>query len=159
MSMKSMQPSFGKMSALVLGGLMLASCAAPPAATSSAVEGGSSTGTVTFTGGAVAVGIGFQWGSGVLTYNGADYPFRVSGISVIDVGVSRVTGTGRVSGLRRLSDFSGNYIAATAGATLAGGVSGTVLRNQNGVTIDGISTSQGARVTLAPQGVNVTLTP
>jgi hypothetical protein len=32
-----------------------------------------------------------------------------------------------------------------------------VLRNQNGVTIDGIASSQGARLTLAPSGVNITL--
>jgi hypothetical protein len=59
--------------------------------------------------------------------------------------------------LRKLSDFNGNYVAATAGATLAGGGSATVLRNQNGVTIDGIASSQGVRLTLAPSGVNITL--
>ena len=69
----------------------------------------------TFSGGAAAPGIGFQWGSGVLTYGGVDYPFRVSGISIIDVGLARVTGSGRVSGLRSLSDFNGNYVAVNAG--------------------------------------------
>jgi hypothetical protein len=59
--------------------------------------------------------------------------------------------------LRKLSDFNGNYVAATAGVTVAGGGSVTALRNQNGVTIEGISTSQGARLTLAPSGVNITL--
>jgi hypothetical protein len=143
-------------SALALGGTMLTGCASQPAPPPQSVAG-TTTGTITFTGGAVALGIGYQWGSGVLTYGGVDYPFKVSGLSVIDVGASRVTGTGRVSGLRKLSDFNGNYVAATAGATLAGGGSATVLRNQNGVTIDGIASSQGARLTLAPSGVNITL--
>src|SRR5215813_835981 len=92
---------------------MLASCATPSAPPPAASAAGPTTGTVTFSGGAAALGIGFQWGSGVLTYGGVEHPFRVSGISIVDVGLSRVTGTGRVSGLRNLSDFSGNYVAAT----------------------------------------------
>jgi hypothetical protein len=145
----------------VAGLACLADCAQQPAPTPVAVTGpqqGTTEGQVTFTGGAVALGVGFQWGSGVLTFRGMDYPFRVSGLSVLDVGVSRMTGTGRVHNLRNVADFSGNYVSATAGATLAGGGSVTALRNQNGVVIDGISTSQGVRLTLAPGGVNITLT-
>ena len=81
-------------SALALGGTMLTGCASQPAPPPQSVAG-TTTGTITFTGGAVALGIGYQWGSGVLTYGGVDYPFKVSGLSVIDVGASRVTGTGR----------------------------------------------------------------
>jgi hypothetical protein len=114
-------------------------------------------GTIAFTGGAVAAGIGFQWGSGTLTFRGAQYPFRVRGLSVIDVGVSRISATGTVRNLRNVADFSGNYVSATAGATVAGGAAASALRNQNGVTIEGISTSQGVRLTVAPGGVNITL--
>jgi hypothetical protein len=143
-----------------MGAVALAGCSSPSTPSAQASAGsatGTTTGTITFTGGAVALGVGYQWGSGVLTYGGVDHPFKATGISVIDVGASKVSGTGRVSGLQKLSDFNGNYVAATAGATLAGGASAAVLRNQNGVTIDGISTSQGARLTLAPSGVNLTL--
>jgi hypothetical protein len=96
-----------------------------------------------------------QWGNGTLTYQGQQYPFKMNGLSVLDVGVSSVTGSGRVHNLYKIADFSGNYVAATAGATLAGGGSVTSLRNQNGVVIDGITTAQGARLTLAPGGVNI----
>ncbi len=113
---------------------------------------------VTFTGGAVAAGIGFQWGSGVLTFRGEQYPFRVSGLSIVDVGVTRMSGSGTVRNLRTVSDFAGNYVSVQAGATLAGGGSIGSMRNQNGVVIDGITTAQGARVTLAPAGVNISLT-
>jgi hypothetical protein len=144
-----------------VGGVALAGCSSTPTSSSqrSAVGAttGATTGTITFTGGAVALGVGYQWGSGVLTYGGVDYPFKATGISVVDVGAAKVSGTGRVSGLRKLSDFNGNYVAATAGAALAGGGSASVMRNQNGVTIDGISTSQGARLTFAPSGVDITL--
>src|SRR5262249_42868163 len=55
----------------VLGTYTLAGCTSqstPPPPTVANV--GATEGTVTFTGGAVAVGIGFQWGSGTLTYQG-----------------------------------------------------------------------------------------
>jgi hypothetical protein len=119
---------------------------------------GSTEGTVTFSGGAVAIGIGFQWGNGTLTYRGQQYPFRLDGLSVVDVGVTRVSGSGTVHNLNRLADFSGNYVSISAGATLAGGGSVGTLRNQNGVVIDGVTTAQGVRLTLAPGGVNIRLT-
>jgi hypothetical protein len=81
----------------------------------------------------------------------------VNGLSVLDVGASSITGSGTVRNLHKISDFSGNYVSATAGATVAGGGSVTTLRNQNGVVIDGITTAQGVRLTLAPGGVNITL--
>ena len=140
---------------------VLSGCApqqAPPPGPAAMADQGPTEGTISFTGGAVALGIGFQWGNGVLTYRGMQYPFRVSGLSVVDVGATRVSATGRVRNLRNLAEFSGNYVAASAGATLAGGAAVTILRNQNGVVIEGISTSQGARLTLAPGGVNITLT-
>jgi len=144
--------------AAALGMAALAGCTtqpSPPPPTAAYV--GATDGTITFTGGAVAVGIGFQWGSGTLTFQGRQYPFRMDGLSVVDVGVTRVSGTGTVHNLRRVADFSGNYISISAGAALAGGGSVTSLRNQNGVVIDGITTAQGVRLTLAPGGVNVTL--
>jgi hypothetical protein len=135
----------------------LANCAPQPPAPPATANLNATEGTITFTGGAVAIGVGFQWGNGTLTYQGRQYPFRVDGLSIVDVGVTRVTGTGTVRNLRNLADFSGNYVSITAGATLAGGGSAASLRNQNGVVIDGIATSQGIRLTLAPGGVKITL--
>jgi hypothetical protein len=143
------------LAALSIG--VLASCTSSPPPPAPTGPVGSTEGTVTFSGGAVAIGVGFQWGNGILTFQGQQYPFRVSGISVVDVGVSRVTGSGRVHNLRNVADFSGNYVAVSAGATLAGGGSIGTLRNQNGVVIDGVTTAQGVRLTLAPAGVNITL--
>src|SRR5689334_5881149 len=145
----------------LLGAALLTNCAPQQTAATAPIavtDQSTTVGTVAFTGGAVAAGIGFQWGSGTLTFRGVQYPFRIRGLSVVDVGVSRISGTGRVRNLRNVADFSGNYISATAGATVAGGAAASALRNQNGVVIEGISTSQGVRLTLAPGGVNITLT-
>lgn len=38
-------------------------------------------GTINFSGGSVSVGVGYTWGSGVLTYKGKDYP-SASGVKV-----------------------------------------------------------------------------
>jgi len=114
-------------------------------------------GTVTFSGGAFAIGIGFQWGNGTLAFQGRQYPFKVTGLSVVDVGASGVTGSGSVRNLHNVADFSGNYVSVAAGVTIAGGGSVATLRNQNGVVVDLTTTAQGARLTLAPGGVNVTL--
>ena len=142
----------------LLGIGTLAGCASqPPPPAPMTGNMSASEGAVTFSGGAVALGVGFQWGSGTLTYRGQQYSFKLSGLSVVDVGVTRATGTGTVRNLRNLADFNGNYVSLAAGATVAGGGSVSTLRNQNGVVIDGISTSQGARLTLAPGGVNITL--
>jgi hypothetical protein len=143
--------------AAVLSTCVLASCAStpprpPPTASLSPTDG-----TISFIGGAVAIGVGVQWGSGTLTFQGRQYPFRVSGLSVVDVGVTRVTGSGTVRNLRNVADFSGNYVSISAGAAVAGGGSVTSLRNQNGVVIEGVTTAQGVRLTLAPGGVNITL--
>ena len=135
----------------------LASCASPPPPPPPPAGLGSTEGTITFSGGAVAIGVVFQWGSGTLTYQGRQYPFRLDGLSVVDVGVTRVTGSGSVHNLRNVADFSGNYVSIAAGVTLAGGGSVASLRNQNGVVIDGVTTSQGVRLTLAPGGVNIRL--
>ena len=140
-----------------LGVCALASCASPAPPPPAAVSLGSTEGTVTFSGGAVAIGVGFQWGGGTLTYQGKQYPFSLNGLSVVDVGVTRITGSGNVRNLRNIADFSGNYVSIAAGATVAGGGSVVSLRNQNGVVIDGVTTTQGVRLTLAPGGVNITL--
>ena len=77
--------------------------------------------TVRFSGGSVAAGIGWSWGKGTLTYKGKDYPISVKGLSLGKVGITGVTASGEVLNLKKLRDFDGNYTAAGAGITLAGG--------------------------------------
>src|SRR3989442_7795393 len=77
--------------------------------------------TLIFSSGSVAAGIGFSWGNGTLSYNGKTYPVRVEGLSVGAAGVTRATAKANVFNLAKVEDFSGNYAAVSAGATVGGG--------------------------------------
>jgi hypothetical protein len=105
----------------------------------------------------VAIGIGVSWGDGKLTYEGKEHTFSVKGLSVIDLGVSKVTATGEVFNLKKLSDFDGNYVAAKVGAAVAGGAGAVAMKNQNGVVMQLTGTGQGVQLTLGGAGVDVKL--
>ena len=64
--------------------------------------------TVKLSEGTVAVGIGWSWGKGVLTYQGKTYPFKVEGLTVGEVGVTKAEATGDVFNLKKLEDFNGS---------------------------------------------------
>jgi len=113
--------------------------------------------TLSLSEGTVGVGIGFSWGKGSLSYKGKTYPFKVEGLSVGDVGIQRATATGNVFGLKKIEDFDGNYTAAGAGATVGGGAGAAVMKNQNGVVIELKSTTQGANLKLAAEGIKLSV--
>ena len=114
-------------------------------------------GTISLSTGSVAACIGFSWGSGTLTYHGKRYPFSIDGLSVGAVGISRATASGTVWHLSNLEDFTGNYTAASAGATVAGGGGVSAMQNQHGVVIRMASTTRGLKLTLAVDGVKIAL--
>ena len=111
--------------------------------------------TLRLSGGSVAAGLGVTWGGGTLTYKGKDYPISVTGISAGDVGVTKLEASGKVYNLTKLDDFDGNYTAAAAGATLAGGGSAVAMKNQNGVSVHLVATTQGVKLVLGGGGVEM----
>jgi hypothetical protein len=111
--------------------------------------------TLKLSGGSVAAGIGVSWGSGTLTYKGKEHPIDVKGLSVGDVGVTKLEASGKVYGLKDLADFDGNYTAAGAGATVAGGGSVVAMKNQNGVEVHLVATTQGVKIALGAGGVDM----
>jgi len=127
------------------------------AASMASAQDAAANGTLTFSGGSAAAGVGYTWGHGVLTYNNQEYPFTVEGLSVVDVGVASIEGAGEVFNLKSPAAFSGNYVSAGVGATLAGGGSVAALENQNGVIIHFHSTTEGLKLNLSPSGVSVRL--
>lgn len=113
--------------------------------------------TVTLSGGSVAAGIGYTWGDGTVLFQGKSYPFSIRGLSVIDIGVARIDGRGEVYNLKNIADFPGTYVAAGAGATIAGGGSVMAMENHNGVIMHVHATTAGLKLNLSPAGVVVTL--
>jgi hypothetical protein len=113
--------------------------------------------TVELSGGAVAAGIGYEWGHGDIVYQGVRHHFSLSGLSLIDVGAADITATGVVYNLKNLEDLNGNYAAATAGLTIAGGGSAEYLKNEHGVVIKLLDTTRGLRFNLSANGMKVRL--
>jgi hypothetical protein len=80
--------------------------------------------------------LGASGGSGVLSYRGRDYPFRVSGLSLgVTAGGSVSRLEGWVSGIKQVSDFAGTYSSVGAGGALVGGAGGVGQGNEKGVVI------------------------
>jgi hypothetical protein len=122
-------------------------------ATISAQE--ATTGKVTIESKSVAVGIGVSWGDGTLEFRGKKYPFTIQGLSVVDLGVSKVSARGDVANLKKVEDFAGTFTAAGAGGTVGGGMAVAALKNQNGVEMKLTATTQGVKFALAGGGVTV----
>ena len=114
-------------------------------------------GVIELSGGAVAVGIGYTWGSGTLIFQGNRYPLNVSGLSVASVGVTDYTAAGSVEGLHSPQDINGVFTAVSAGGTLGGGANISAMKNQNGVVIHLTSTTQGLSLSLAAEGLKISL--
>lgn len=113
--------------------------------------------TVKMTGKSLAAGVGYSWGSGVLTYQGKDYPFSVSGLSAGNIGASSAELSGQVFNLKNLDDFNGNFTSVGGGATVAGGGGGMSMRNQNGVVMNVVGTTKGLSFKLGADGMKVEL--
>jgi hypothetical protein len=76
---------------------------------------------------------------------------------LVDFGITKASAVGEVYNLTDPSKFEGNYVAGEAGFTLAGGMGGIAMRNQNGVVMILRSASTGARLQLGPSGMIIKL--
>ena len=93
-------------------------------------------------------------------YNSKDqkeYKFKISGVSVADVGGAGITAEGEVYNLTSPADLNGNYSAVTAGVTIIEGGSVAYLKNDKGVVIKLHSQTGGVRFNLSANGMHVTL--
>ena len=142
-------------SGMILAGSLAA--ATPTFAQADPAAPGPVVGRVVISARAAAVGVGYTWGNGTLTYHGHRYRFTVKGVTIADVGYSRILGHGRVYNLHRLSDFSGNYGAATGEATLVNGLGGQFLKNAQGVELRIDDVTRGARLSGSADGIQLEL--
>ncbi len=106
---------------------------------------------------AIAVGIGARIGTGVLFLNGQQHAFKMTGVSLGDLGISNIVGEGPVANLEHIEDFAGHYVAVEAAAALGKGASALTMRNEQGVVITLDSRLTGAQLTLGAQGLGIEL--
>ena len=126
--------------------------------TQAATHESKSDATLRLSGGSFALGIGFRWGSGTLTYKGKDYPVKVNGLSIGKVGMTGVSAIGEVFNLKHLQDFNGHYnvgAEGTRGVTIAKGKAGTLMSNQAGVIVRLAATQTGLDVNATGGGVDM----
>jgi hypothetical protein len=143
--------------ATILGTMMGAAALAAEGDSTEPAVADDANATLDLTGGAVAAGVGFVWGHGDLTFQGKKHPFKLSGLSIVDVGAAHLSSSGVVYHLKDLNDFNGTYTATSAGITVAGGGSAAILRNEHGVVIKLLSTTEGLRFNLSADGISIKL--
>jgi hypothetical protein len=103
----------------------------------------------------VAVGVGYEWGKGVLTYKGKQYTFKVKGLQLIGVGIKKATVKGDVYNLFDVGQFPGPYAAVKAGAAVIKGKEGVIVQNQQGVRLRLVADQKGLSVNLGPEGFTI----
>jgi hypothetical protein len=108
-------------------------------------------------GGITCAGSGFVWGNGEISYQGRNYAFRLSGLSIADIGAASVCANGSVMHLKRLSDFSGSYSASPPEPAVAGSDPVTFLKNERGVVMKLTATDAAWRINLQVNGLRVRL--
>jgi hypothetical protein len=96
-------------------------------------------------------------GKGTLYYHGVHH-FSISGVGVGGMGGQRVSATGKVYNLNRLSDFPGTYHGISRGLTLIEGKMHAKLTNGNGVVMYLAGETEGLASSMGAQGFEVTLT-
>ena len=99
-----------------------------------------------------------ETGKGTLYYHGGSHRFTISGGGIGGSGAQKVSATGKVFNLNRLSDFFGTYHGVSRGLTLIEGKMHAKLTNQNGVTMYLAGTTEGLASSLGAQAFEVNLT-
>ena len=101
--------------------------------------------------------MGISWGDGHLKFKGKEYHFSMSGFSLLDFGLTKVSAKGEVYDLNNVSDLSGNYVGVKVSLSLGGGAGGVRMQNQNGVILRLDFTQKGIKLALGPKGVTLKL--
>jgi hypothetical protein len=154
-----MHQIFRSLAAIVLASTVAVAAEGASTTAQPVAEGAIPSGYVWLSGGVIAVGIGYSWGHGTLYYSKdqKEYKFKISGVSVADVGGAGITAEGEVYNLTSPADLGGDYSAVTAGVTVIEGGSVAYLKNDKGVVIKLHSQTGGIRFNLSANGMHVTL--
>ena len=97
-------------------------------------------------------------GKGTLNYNGRWHHFTISGLGAGGMGAQKISATGKVYNLNRLSDFSGTYRGVSQGLTLIEGKMHAKLTNGSGVVMYLAGETEGVASSMGVQAFEVSLT-
>jgi lipid-binding SYLF domain-containing protein len=101
---------------------------------------------------------GMSGGSGLLTFQGRQYPLTIGGISAgATIGVSGTDLVGTASRLHSPADIEGIYSAVGAGLSVAGGRSAAQLSNARGVILRLRGRQVGFMFSLDLAGMSISL--
>ena len=96
-------------------------------------------------------------GKGTLYFHGRHH-FTISGLGAGGMGAQKISATGKVYNLNKLSDFSGTYHGVSRGLTLIEGKMHAKLTNGNGVVMYLAGQTEGLASSLGAQAFEVNLT-
>jgi hypothetical protein len=97
-------------------------------------------------------------GKGTLYYRGQAHHFSISGAGLGGMGGQKISATGKVYKLNRLSDFPGTYHGISNGLTLIEGKMHAKLTNGNGVVMYLAGQTEGLASSMGAQAFEVNLT-
>ena len=101
---------------------------------------------------------GISTGSGVMTYQGKEYPLEIGGLRVgATAGVARADLEGNVYDLNEPADIEGEFGAAQAAIAFVGGEKVWRLRNAKGVILRLHGKQKGLDISLDLGGMTITL--
>jgi hypothetical protein len=97
-------------------------------------------------------------GGGTLNYRGRTYPFKLGGLGIGGVGVSRLDASGTVYNMRSLQDINGLYAQVRSGWAIGDQGRGRMwLQNANGVYLKLQARRRGLALSLGADGMVVQL--
>lgn len=101
--------------------------------------------------------LGASWGQGVLTFGAKTYSFKVKGMKVLSVGLTKASANGDVYKLTNVADLVGTYKEASpAGLTfIIKGERGLIVQNEKGVLINVKATAKGMGLGLVEGGLTI----
>jgi hypothetical protein len=147
-----------KLSKLALfAGALLIGTVALAASHEKAEQEGEPVGTVEIESKEFRLILGGSKGSGVLRFQGKEYPLKVKGVTVGGVGYTELSATGDVYDLTDASQFPGKFVQYTAGVTVGKGIGVLAVQNQNGVKLHLKESTKGLALSIGAGGLEITM--
>ena len=106
---------------------------------------------------AVEVGLGASWGQGVVTYGPRTYAFKVRGLKVLGVGITKLDAQGSVYNLKAIDYLEGTYRKAQMAEVtfIKKEDMGLVVKNEKGVVLNLKAVQKGLELDLVSEGLTV----